>query len=318
MIVQQIYEMGIVPVIKLDRAEDAVPLAEALRAGGLRVAEITFRTDAAAESIRRIAQELPDMLVGAGTVLTSAQADSAIAAGAKFIVTPGFYEPTVRHCLDAGIPVFPGCSTPDAIEAALALGLTDLKFFPAEASGGLPMIKALCGPYTMVRFMPTGGIDENNLNEYLALDKILACGGTWMVKESLIKEGRFDEISRLTQKAVEKMLGFELKHVGINTQTEEEALHEADRMARLFGWPVRNKNSSVFSGSAFELMKSRYLGEHGHIAIGTNSVDRAYAYLRASGYRFREDTAKRDASGTLAAIYLEDELAGFAIHLAKK
>ncbi|NLJ41268.1 MAG: bifunctional 4-hydroxy-2-oxoglutarate aldolase/2-dehydro-3-deoxy-phosphogluconate aldolase, partial [Clostridiales bacterium] len=297
MVAQQIYEMGIVPVVKLDHAEDAVPLARALFAGGMRIIEVTFRTDAATESIKRIAHEVPEMLVGAGTVLTEGQVDSAIKAGAKFIVTPGFNERTVQYCLDLDVPVFPGCNTPSAIEAALALGLTNLKFFPAEASGGLPMIKALSGPYPNIRFMPTGGINEVNLNEYLAFDKIIACGGSWMVKENLIREGNFHQVTKNAKKAINLMLGFELKHIGINTETENEALYEADRLGKMFGWNIKNEGGSVFSGTGFELLKKKYLGDHGHIAIGTNSVDRAYSYLHFNGYKFQENTAKKDQNG---------------------
>lgn len=314
----KIYELGIIPVVKLKDAKDAIPLAGALIKGGLSCAEITFRTDAAEESIKRISQQYPEMLVGAGTVLTVEQAKKAIDAGAKFLVSPGLNEELVKYCISQDILIYPGVSTPYEIEKALSLGLEVLKFFPAEPAGGLPMIKALCGPYTKVKFIPTGGINENNLNEYLSYDKIVACGGSWMVKDSLINEGKFDEITALVRTAVEKMHGFELKHIGINNSDSQKALVEAEKLSSLLGMPVKEGNSSVFTGTIFELMKSEYLGSHGHIGIGVNSVDRAYASLMNRGYEFREDTIAYDDKGKKTIAYLKDEFAGFAIHIVKK
>lgn len=315
--VDQIAQLGIVPVVKLNHAKDAVPLCRALIAGGLPVAEITFRTDAAEESIRNVSRELPDMLVGAGTVLSVDQAQRAMNAGAKFIVTPGFNETVVSWCIQNNIPVFPGCPTTSDIERALELGLTVLKFFPAEAMGGLNTIKAVCAPYTKVRFMPTGGINEKNLNEYLSFNKIVACGGSWMVKEDLIESGQFDKITELTRNAVQTMLGFEIRHVGINCADEEEAGKVARRFAALFGWPVKPGNSSVFAGAHVEAMKQPYLGKNGHIAVATNSVPRAKAYLESLGVEFNEN-AQTIKDGKFIAAYLKEEIGGFAVHLLQK
>ena len=197
----RLYGIGIIPVVVLDRVEDAIPLAEALIKGGLPCAEVTFRTAAAEEAIRRISEAFPDMLVGAGTVLTTEQADRAIAAGAKFIVSPGFNPKVTKYVLDKGVPMTPGVCTPSEIEGAMELGLDVVKFFPAEPAGGLPMIKALAGPYVGVKFMPTGGINAKNVRDYLAYNKIIACGGSWMVKGDLIREGKFDEIERMVREA---------------------------------------------------------------------------------------------------------------------
>ena len=194
---------GIVPVVVLENAEDAVDTAKAMLRGGVDVMEITFRTAAAPESIRRVAREVPDMLVGAGTVLTTEQADRAIDAGAEFIVAPGLNPKVVKHVLDKGYPMSPGIATATEIEAALDLGLTFVKFFPAEANGGLPMIKALAGPYTNVKYMPTGGVSAKNLADYLAYDKIVCCGGTWMVKKDLVSEGKFSEIEKMSKEAAD-------------------------------------------------------------------------------------------------------------------
>ena len=198
---EKLYRLGIVPVVVLENAEDAIPLGKALINGGLPVAEVTFRTAAAEESIRKLTAAYPDMLVGAGTVLTTEQADRAIDAGAKFIVSPGLNPKVVSHVLSRNVPVIPGVLTPTVIEAALELGLNVLKFFPAESFGGLKTIKALAAPYGGVRFMPTGGINADNVRAYLASDKILACGGSWMVKGDLIKAGRFDEIEKMVREA---------------------------------------------------------------------------------------------------------------------
>ena len=200
---EKIRAMKIVPVVKLDDAKDAVPLAKALIEGGLPCAEVTFRTEAAAESIKRMLEAYPDMLVGAGTVLTTAQVDAAIEAGAKFIVSPGFNPKTVRYCQEKDIPILPGVATASEIEQALELGLDTVKFFPAEVNGGLPAIKALSAPYHMMHFMPTGGVNLQNVKDYLAFDKVLACGGTWMVKDALINGGEFEKIKEMTKEAVE-------------------------------------------------------------------------------------------------------------------
>ena len=198
---EQLKQIGIVPVIALDEAKDAIPLGKALCEGGLPCAEITFRTSAAEESIRKMATEFPEMLIGAGTVLTTEQVDRAVAAGAKFIVSPGLNPNVVKHCIRRDIPIVPGVVTPTEVEVALELGIKVVKFFPAEPSGGLNMIKALSAPYNQLMFMPTGGINEKNVVEYLKFNKILACGGSWMVNKELIAEGRFDEIQAMTKAA---------------------------------------------------------------------------------------------------------------------
>lgn len=201
-IAKQFYEYGVVPVVVLEDAEDALPLAQALTEGGLPCAEVTFRTEAAEESIRRMREKYPDMLVGAGTVLTTEQVDRAVKAGAKFIVSPGFDPEIVDYCLGKEIPVFPGCTTPSELAQAVKRGMKVVKFFPAEQAGGVAMIKAMAAPYNTVKFMPTGGISAKNLKEYLEYDKILCCGGSWMVKGDMIRNGEFGKIKELTEEAV--------------------------------------------------------------------------------------------------------------------
>ena len=196
-------DFGVVPVVVLDDVKDALPLAKALTEGGLPCAEVTFRTEAAEESIKVMAEAYPDMVVGAGTVLTIEQVDAAVKAGAKFIVSPGFDPEIVDYCLEKEIPIFPGCVTPSEVAQAVKRGLKVVKFFPAEPSGGVVMIKAMAAPYNQLRFMPTGGIGTQNLKDYLEFNKIICCGGSWMVKADLIKNGEFDTICKLTKEAKE-------------------------------------------------------------------------------------------------------------------
>ena len=200
-VIKALGEYGIVPVVVLNDAKDAEPLAKALCEGGLKCAEVTFRTAAAEESIKIMAEKFPDMLVGAGTVLTTEQVDRAVAAGAKFIVSPGLNPKVVKYCVEKGIPVCPGTCTPSEMEQAMDLGLDVVKFFPAEPSGGVKFIKAVAAPDTMLKFMPTGGVNATNVRDYLAYDKILCCGGSWMVKGSLIEAGEFDKIVEMTKEA---------------------------------------------------------------------------------------------------------------------
>ena len=201
-VIDKLMTYGVVPVVVIDDVTDAIPLAEALMKGGLECAEVTFRTEAAADAIKAMTENFPDMFVGAGTVLSAKQVDEAISAGAKFIVSPGFDPEVVDYCISKNIPIIPGTITPSEVAQGVKRGLKVLKFFPAEQAGGLPMIKAMAAPYTGVKFMPTGGINEKNLRDYLSFDKISACGGSWMVKSDLIKSGDFTKIEQLTAEAV--------------------------------------------------------------------------------------------------------------------
>ncbi|WP_394144878.1 bifunctional 4-hydroxy-2-oxoglutarate aldolase/2-dehydro-3-deoxy-phosphogluconate aldolase [Vibrio atypicus] len=199
---EQLKALKVIPVIAIDKAEDIVPLGKVLAENGLPAAEITFRSAAAAEAIRLLRETQPDMLIGAGTVLNREQAIAAKEAGATFIVSPGFNPNTVKACQEIGIDIVPGVNNPSTVEAALEMGLTTLKFFPAEASGGINMVKSLLAPYTDIELMPTGGINPANIKDYLAIPRVLACGGTWMVDKKLIEAGNWEELARLTREAV--------------------------------------------------------------------------------------------------------------------
>ncbi|MDR3139596.1 MAG: bifunctional 4-hydroxy-2-oxoglutarate aldolase/2-dehydro-3-deoxy-phosphogluconate aldolase [Treponema sp.] len=317
-IIEEIGKIGIVPVIKIDDAEKAVPLAQALKEGGIPCAEVTFRTAQGEEAIRRIRRQMPEILLGAGTVLTTDQADRAIDAGAGFIVSPGFNPRVVAHCRKRGIPITPGCSNPSDMEAALEAGLEVVKFFPAEPAGGLNYIKAIAAPYPGLKFIPTGGINAGNIGTYLLYEKIHACGGSWMVEAGLINAGKFDQITALCKEAVKRAHGFSMVHIGINAKSEEEARKAAAFFEIFFGFSPEEGKKSIFAGEGIEIMKSPYLGRNGHIAIGVNQTARARACLEQAGLAFNEDSAVPDGKGGLKAIYLADEIAGFAVHLVQK
>lgn len=316
-VLQKVSNIGIIPVIAIEDAAKAVPLARALTAGGLPAAEVTFRTAAGEEAIRQIAQNCPEVLVGAGTVLNVDQCDRALKAGAKFIVSPGYNAELVDHCLKLGVPVLPGCADASEMTQAVNAGLEAVKFFPAEVAGGVEYLKALA-PVFPLQFMPTGGVNTKNLMDYLGFDRIMACGGTWMVKKDLIEGEQWDEITRICKEAVKSMLGFTIRHLGINCADEAEAAGTAKAFSTVFGWDYKAGNSSIFSGTAVECMKTPYLGERGHLAVGTNNVDRAVYHLQLQGIEFNEDSRKTDAKGKTVAIYLKDSFGGFAVHLVRK
>ncbi len=309
--------VGVIPVVRIEDAADAVPLGRALLAGDLPVIEITFRTTAAEPAIRAVAQELPELLVGAGTVLTVQQVKAAVSAGAKFIVSPGFNPRVVDYCVEHAIPVTPGVSSPSEVEMALERGLEVLKFFPAERAGGLEFLKAISAPFANVRFIPMGGVEPGNLQAYLSFNRVLAVGGTWIAKEAAIAAGKFDEITALAREAVGLALGFELAHLGINCPDGGQALGEASALAQIFSFPIKEGASSVFAGAGFEFVKGGYLGTHGHIAVSTLDIHRAAAYLKRKGIATLPETAK-EKNGRLIAVYLGREVAGFAIHLLQK
>ncbi|MQY77302.1 MAG: bifunctional 4-hydroxy-2-oxoglutarate aldolase/2-dehydro-3-deoxy-phosphogluconate aldolase [Spirochaeta sp.] len=316
-ILKKIGELGLVPVVKIERAEHALPLGRALLEANLPIAEITFRTEAAEAAITVLNRELPELLVGAGTVLTVDQVKKATGAGAAFIVAPGFNPVVVDYCVEKSIPITPGINNPTQIEMALARNLQVLKFFPAEASGGLAMLKAMAAPYGGIKFIPTGGINAGNLNSYLSFDRILACGGSWMVKPALISAGNFAEITRLTREALSLMHGFELAHLGFNENNRDRALQSGELLQRLFNFPLIEKDERISAGECFEIRDSSSLGERGHIALAVNSMDRALSFLQRAGVSVQDNTAvKKD--GLLKEIYIKPQVSGFAIKLIQK
>ena len=316
-LLKKIHDIGIVPVIAIEDASKAVPLAKALAEGGLPAAEVTFRTAAAEDAIKAIVAEVPEMIVGAGTVLTKDQADRAIAAGAKFIVSPGFNPEITKYVIDKGVCMMPGTATAGEMEQAMALGLDVVKFFPAEQNGGLDKLKALAGPYKTLKWMPTGGINTGNLADYMKFNQVLACGGTWMVKKELIEGECYDEITAICRAAVKKMLGFELVHIGINMDDLPACEKLAGTIAAIFDMEQRTTDKSIFVGECFEVMNYQARGTHGHIAIGCYDVDRAIYHLGRKGVTFDESSRQTDAKGT-RFIYIDGDFGGFPIHLVRK
>lgn len=314
---ERIYNCGIVPVVVMTNVEDAVPTAQALLAGGINVMEITLRTSVGLDSIHQVASQCLDMLVGAGTVLTLGDCKACIEAGAKFIVSPGFNEEIVKYCLEQNILVTPGCVTPTEITKAMSYGLDLVKFFPANIYGGIAALKALGGPFPYIKFIPTGGVDQENLAEFISTPNVFAVGGSWVCTKADIANNAFEKISRLTAESRSTMLGFELAHVGINCENEAEALTSAADLANIFNLPVKDGNSSVYAGTGFEFIKSQYLGDHGHLAIKTNDIKRAMAYLEARGFALNPDAIKSQ-NGKVIAAYLQKQVGGFAIHLQQK
>lgn len=316
-IFEQLSLAGLVPVIKVEDAKDAVPLCKALLDGGLPVAEITFRTEAAEESIRRVAKELPEVMLGAGTVLSVDQVKRAMDAGAAYIVSPGLNPQVVGYCVENKIPVLPGCSSPSDIEMAMSFGLDTVKFFPAEAAGGIAFIKAISAPYGSMKFVPTGGINEKNLLDYISFPKVRAVGGSWMVPGDAVKAGDFEKITNLTKQAVKLLLGLEIRHIGINSGSAEQAARDARMFSLVTGLPLDEHAGAIFVGKEYEVMKSVGRGTHGHIAVGANSLPRAKWHLEKRGLVFNEESASVK-DGKTVAVYLKDEIAGFAVHLLQK
>lgn len=311
-------DIGLLPLVVLENPEDAIPLGKALVEGGIPIAEVTFRTDAAAQVIKQMSDNVPGLIVGAGTVHNVEQAKQAVENGAEFIVTPGIEEDVVVWCNENNIPIVPGCISPSDVESALKLGLSTLKFFPAEAYGGIKTLKALYGPYRDVKFVPTGGINDDNLNDYLQQQNVAAVGGSFVLPNNLVSAKKWDEISKLCKSYVHKVLGFEIGHLGINAPDENAANNVALQIANLFDLPTNNGNSSIFVSELFEVMKSPYYGDYGHLAINTIDIVRAVKFFERNNIGFIEETKKYDDDGNLIVVYLDAEISGFAFHLRQK
>jgi len=321
-----IEKSGFIPVVTVEKPEDAEKIADALIKGGISIMEIAFRTtdgqagfNRIAECIRIVNRTHPDMLVGAGTVINAALAQKAAAAGAVFMVSPGFNPETIDYCISESIPVYPGVNSASQIEAALAKGLSVLKFFPAEASGGVKTLNAFEGPFPGIRFIPTGGINDQNIGEYMKCGNVISAGGSWMVKESLIAEKKWNEITILSKKTVSAMLGFTFAHMGMNFDSDAAAT-EAAAVLGLFGYEGTENPASWFCGDAFELMKKKGRGVHGHVGFYTYNIERALAYLSRFGINPVMETAQwfgEPQKSALKFIYLDKSVGGFEIHLKR-
>lgn len=308
-IVKELSLYGIVPVVKIERIEDALPLAKALCEGGLPIAEVTFRTECAKEAIKVMKNAYPEMIVGAGTVLNANQVDEAMEAGSQFIVSPGLNPKTVQYCLDKNIPILPGCASPSDMERAIELGLDTVKFFPAEANGGIKAIKAMSAPYGNLHFMPTGGINTNNLNDYLSFDKILACGGTWMVSQDLIDNQQWDKITEITKEAIKTMLDIQVHHIAIGCHDQGQEL------LSLVHNPTYKQYPSSIISNHIEFMFDENEQQLNHISLSTKSIERAMFFLQKLGYSFNKKTIQYNEKNKIKFVYFNELVSGCRCHL---
>jgi len=316
-VLTRIGNCAVVPVVVIDKAEDATPTAKALLAGGIDVMEITLRTGAAIDAIREAAVNCPEMCVGAGTVLSLEQCKKAVEAGATFIVSPGFNRELVQWCIENNICVMPGCVTPTEVTEALSMGIKVMKFFPSNVYGGLPAMQALAAPFGMVKFVPTGGVSDKNLAEYASAPFVHAVGGSWLCTKQDIASGNFQKITKLSAEARKITLGFEMGHIGINCSDADESMDVCNQLNHAFDFEVKEGSSSNFASGGIEVMKTMYLGKNGHMAIKTANIFRAIAELEKRGLEVDMETAKYNGN-EMIAVYLKQEFGGFAVHLLQK
>ena len=316
-ILKNIGKLGLLPVAKIENSNKILMLGKALLAGDIHIIEITFGTTASLEAMNILKKELPDIVVGAGTVLSIKQAEQAINAGARFISSPSFMTEVIDYCVVSNILVIPGINTAKQIEIALEKGLKVVKFFTNQAAEGLQLLKEISSPFTGIKYIPAGVINQDNLRDYLSFNKVHACEARWIGNTDLVSSGKSDEITKLAKEAVGIVLGFEFAHLGINNDTADKAFQDANFFSEFFYLPVKEGPNSIFAGTRFEFMKSKYLGKNGHIAIATKNIHRAIAHLEKKGILTLPETAKKK-EGILRAIYLDREVSGFSIHLVQK
>ena len=315
-IIERIFNLGLIPIVKIDDIEKVTKLSACLYKGGLDCIEVTYRTKNATEAIKKINEMNEDILVCAGTVSNLQEATEAINAGAKAIFTPGLNEKLITWCKEKSILIIPGVSTASEVEKAREYGLNILKFFPAEASGGIEKLKALSAVYRDIKFIPTGGINEENIKSYLNLENFEACGGTFMVDEEKIKKNDWEGIEKSVKSAIRVMLDYQLIHVGINEKSKEDAFRVANIFCDLFDFKLYDKPRSYFGGRGFEIMHKKVYGKNGHIGIYTAFPEKAIYQLKKKGIKVLEETVTRNKkTNRVNLAYLDLEISGFAIHL---
>lgn len=317
-IFDKISEYGIVPLVTLDSADDAVPLARALVKGGIPIAEVTFRTEAGGESIKRMAKEVPEIMVGAGTVHDIDHAKETVDNGGKFIITPGFNRKVVDWCVKNSVPVCPGTVVPSDLEEALDCGLKVVKFFPAEVYGGIATLKALAGPFAQLKFVPTGGVGPHNLKEYLDLPNVAAVGGSFVPPAKLVKAKDWNGVAAECRRIMNLVYDFSVGHIGINAETSDNALNVTRALCAMFDCDSRETDMAYFAGDIAEVMKIPFVGAKGHICVDTRDLRRALALMERKGIKLDQNNLMYDANGKLFAAYIEGEVAGFALHLRQR
>lgn len=306
---------GVVPAVVADAATDGAALLAALSDGGLPVAEFSVRTPAGLDAIRAATASAPEATVGAADVTSPEQVDAAVDAGARFVSSPGLDEAILDRARARDVALVPGCVAPSDVMRASRLGLDVVRFSPAEAAGGIALLKALEVDFPQVRFWPAGGIELSTMCEYLADGQVLALSGSWMTGPEFVRTKNWAAITALARDTVRAVHGFEVVHIGVSSASAADADANARRFGSLFGFDVKMGNSSNFASSGIEVMKGKSRGELGHIAIATTNISRAMTYLSRRGVEFVPGSEKRSPDGSLKAIYLADEVAGFALHL---
>jgi len=317
-VMEKIEQSGIIPVAVVDKAEKAIPLANAMLAGGVDVVEVTFRTEAAPDVIKQMSTSCKKMLVGAGTVISLEQCKKAVECGAQFIVSPGFNKEVVKWCVDNEVPIVPGCVTPTEITEAMEMGLKVVKFFPCNLYGGVTAMKALSGPFPCVRFIPTSGINADTIADFIKSPYVFAAGGSWVCSKNDIANENYEKITALCADAKKRILGFEIGHIGINSTGADDAKNICMDFNKAFDFEyMPGTGSSDFASKGIEVKKRSGRGEHGHIAVTTNSLVVAMAELKKRGVEL-DESSKVIKNGKLIAVFLKNQIGGFAVHLMAK
>lgn len=314
---KKIFEVGLIPLIVLEDTNDAVPLGQALVHGGIPFAEVTFRTNSCLDVIKSM-KTIPDLIVGAGTVHSIEQAEAAVKSGAEFIITPAYNPQVTKWCVENHIDIIPGTVSPSDIESANGLGLEVCKFFPADAYGGTKTLKALSGPFANMKFIPTGGVNYDNMNEYLDLPNVAAVGGSFITPSDLIKSKDWDGITEHCKKIVHHMLNFTLGHVGLHVPGRTEAEAVTNDLCRLMAQDKIPGADNFFAGSIAEICDHEMPGTNGHICIDTRDMPRAIAYYKRQGIELDETHCYRDEKGKIKVAFLKETVGGFSIHLRRK
>ena len=313
----EISKTGILPTVSFKDVESAVKTVKALDLHGINVIEIMLRSNASIDAIKAIKENYPNFIVGAGTIKSIEDVERTLEAGASFFVLPYWDEAVVNYCIENKLPVVPALSSAKEIELAEKLGLECVKFFPAEPLGGVSALELYSGAFKTMKFIPTGGITQENFKSYLNLPCVTAVGGGFMLDKLALENKDFIAVTESIGNTILKQFNFRTKHVGINMETENEAFTLAGQLASLFGKTIRNGSKSVMVGGDVEVMKFNYHGEKGHIGIASDDVDRAYHYLSKRGVTFIEDTVAYDVHGRVTVAYLKEAYGGFAIHLMR-
>ncbi len=318
-ILKKIENYGIVPMITIEKAEQAGPLGKALCAGELEIAQIGLGTDQALEALKAMRSECPDMLIGAGEVTKAEEVKTAVEAGADFIVTPYYVDEVVAYCVEQNICVIPGCATPADVHMAETHGLKAVNIFPAVASGGISCINALASIFKEMKFVTMGGVTSSDLREYVNHPSVMACGAPWIAPAELLDAEEYDEIRKHARDAVFAVLNFAFAHVGINCDTCREGYENIFRLADTFDLILGNTRSSSYVGHEVEITKQPFKvrGPHGHLGYFTDNLERAIFYLEKKGIEFNYDSVK-PYNGKMYVIYLKEFLAGFAIHIEER